>query len=408
MSLFIRKIAIHSLVGIGFLFLAPTQGLSADSKSDTPPSQPTPTTSGFSIASAIQPFVDHHQIAGAVLLVATKDRVLTCDAVGFSDLSAQKAMATDQLFAIASMSKPIAITTLMMLVDEGKVSVDDPVEKYLPEFKNQMFIAEKDAGHVLLKNPKQPLLVRHLLTHTGGILYSGPLEKPSLDGFPLRTIVAEHAMLPLQFEPGSRYMYSSAGISTVARIVEVVSGEPYEKFLQEKLLTPLGMSDTTFWPTVAQLTRLAKCYKTNAARTDLIETQLDDRFSFPLSDTVHRYPMPGVGLFSTASDMLRFCQMYLNGGVSNGERYLSEASIALMTKKETPDNVKNSYGFGWAINKDGSYDHGGSFNTSMKINPKLDLITIFLTQVAGRSVKGGEKAKPAFETAAKKLVPDLR
>src|ERR1700734_3297343 len=141
MSLFIRKIAIHSLVGIGFLFLAPTQGLSPDSKSDPPPSQPTPTTSGFSIASAIQPFVDHHQIAGAVLLVATKDKVLTCEAVGFSDVNARKPMATDELFAIASMSKPVATTALMMLVDEGKVQVDDPVEKYLPEFKGQMFIA---------------------------------------------------------------------------------------------------------------------------------------------------------------------------------------------------------------------------------------------------------------------------
>ena len=271
-----------------------------------------------------------------------------------------------------------------------------------------MVIVDKDAEHILLKKPKQPLLVRHLMTHTGGILYSGPLEKPSLDRLPLQTVVAEHAMLPLQFEPGSKYLYSSAGISTVARIVEVASGEPYEKFLQERLLTPLGMSDTTFWPTEAQLTRLAKCYKTNAARTDLIETQLDDRFSFPLSDTVHRYPMPGVGLFSTASDMLKFCQMYLNGGVYNGKRFLSEASIALMTKKETADNVKNAYGFGWAVNSDGSYDHGGSFSTSMKINPKLGLITIFLTQHAGRKVKGGEKAGPAFETAAKKLAPDMK
>ena len=408
MSPFIHKIALCSLVGIGLLLFTSTQGFSAESKSDTPPPQPAPATSGFSMASAIQPFVDHHQIAGAVLLVATKDKVLTCEAIGFSDLNAKKAMATDQLFEIASMSKPIATTALMMLVDEGKVHVDDPVEKYLPEFKGQMFIAEKDADHILLKKPKQPLLVRHVMTHTGGILYSGPLEKPTLDRLPLQTVVAEHAMLPLQFEPGSKYLYSSAGISTVARIVEVVSGEPYEKFLQEKLFSPLGMSDTTFWPTETQLTRLAKCYMTNAARTDLIETQLDDRFSFPLSDTAHRYPMPGVGLFSTASDMLKFCQMYLNGGVYNGKRYLSEASIALMTKKETADTVKNAYGFGWAISADGSYDHGGSFSTSMKINPKLGLITIFLRQHAGPKVKGGEKAGPAFEAAAKKLVSDLR
>jgi CubicO group peptidase (beta-lactamase class C family) len=394
-----RTIASALLVGTGLLFFAPSQGVSADS--DVPPSQPAPAASA--IASVIQPFVDHHALAGAVLLVATKDKVLACEAVGFSDLKAKKAMATNQLFEIASMSKPIATSALMMLVDEGKVHLDDRVEKYLPEFKGQMFIAEKDAAHILLKKPKQPLLVRHLMTHTSGILYSGPLETPSLDRLPLRTVVAEHAMSPLQFEPGTKSLYSNGGIATAARIVEVVSGEPYEKFIQERLLTPLGMKDTTFWPTEAQLKRLAKCYKANAAGTGLIEAQLDYRFSFPLSDTVHRYAMPGIGLFSTAGDMLKFCQMYLNGGVSNGKRYLSEASIALMTKKETPDNVKYSYGFGWGVNWDGSYDHGGSFNTSMRINPKLDLITIFLSQCTTPMVKGAGKAKPAFEAAAKKL-----
>ena len=355
------------------------------------------------IMAALQPFVDQHQIAGAVVVVATKDKVLTCQAIGFSDLSAKKAMATDDLFAMASMSKPVAITALMLLVDEGKVRLDDPVEKYLPEFKGQMFIAEKDANHMLLKAPKQPLLVRHLMTHTSGILYSEPMEKPSLDRLPLRTIVAAHAMAPLQFEPGSKFMYSNGSIATAARIVEVVSGEPYEKFVQERLLTPLGMTDTTFWPTEAQLTRLAKCYKANAAGTDLIETQLDYRFSFPLSDTIHRYPMPGIGLFSTAGDMLKFCQMFLNGGVYNGKRYLSAASIALMTKKETPDNVKISYGFGWSITSDGSYGHGGSFNTNKKIDPKLGLITIFLSQHTGPMPKGAKKADPTFEAAAKKL-----
>ena len=142
MSPFIRKIAIHSLVGTGLLLFVSAQ-VSAESKSDTALSQTPPSTSGLSIASAIQPFVDHHQIAGAVFLVATKDKVLTYEAVGFSDLNAKKAMATDQLFEIASMSKPVATTALMMLVDEGKVQVDDPVEKYLPEFKARWLSSTK-------------------------------------------------------------------------------------------------------------------------------------------------------------------------------------------------------------------------------------------------------------------------
>ena len=158
------------------------------------------------IAAKLQPFIDQHSLAGAVVLVVTKDKVLACEAVGYSDLIAKQVMTTNQLFEIASMSKPIAATALMMLVEEGKVNVNDPVEKYLPEFSHQMVIAEKDAEHILLKKPEQPLLVRHLLTHTGGLLYSGPLEKPTLDGLPLRTVVAEHALLPLQFEPGTKFL----------------------------------------------------------------------------------------------------------------------------------------------------------------------------------------------------------
>jgi CubicO group peptidase (beta-lactamase class C family) len=400
---FSPKIANHSLIGASLLLFATAQCFSADSKPDVPVSQPAPATSGTGIASIIQRFVDHHAIAGAVLLVATKDKVLTFQAVGFSDLKTNKPMATDDLFEIASMSKPIAATAVMMLVDEGKVHLDDPVEKYLPEFAGQMAIAEKDANHMVLKKPNQPLLVRHLLTHTSGILYSGPLEKPSLDRLPLRMVIAQHAMLPLQFEPGSKFMYSNGGIATAARIVEVVSGEPYEKFLQDRLFTPLGMRDTTFWPTKAQLTRLAKCYKANAAGTGLIESPLDYRFSFPLNDTIHRYAMPGIGLFSTAGDMLKFCRMYLNGGVYAGKRYLSATSIALMTKRETPNNVKPSYGFGWSIDPEGSYSHGGSFNTGMRIFPKLNLISIFMSQCTSPMVKEGKKANPAFEAAVRKF-----
>ena len=356
------------------------------------------------MAAKLQPFVDRHALAGAVALAATKDRVLSCEAVGCADLAAEKAMATNQVFEIASMSKPVTATALMMLVDEGKVSVDDPVEKYLPEFCNQMVIAGKDGGHAALKKPSRPLLVRDLLTHTGGLLYSGPHEKPALDSLPLREVVAGHARLPLQFEPGTRYLYSSAGISTVARIVEVVSGLPFEKYLDERLFKPLGMSDTAFWPNEEQLARLAKCYKANAGKTGLEETPLDSRFSFPLNDAVRRYPMPGIGLFSTASDMLKFCQMFLNGGVYGGRRYLSAETVARMTTKQTPAGIKNEYGFGWATGA-GRYSHGGSFNTFMSVDPGTGLIAIYLTQHTGPMVNGGEKAKAAFDTAARLLVP---
>ena len=156
------------------------------------------------MAAVLQPFVDRHVLAGAVVLVATKDKVLDVEAVGYADVAAKKPMRTDSVFWIASQSKPITATALMMLVDEGKVKLDDPVEKYLPEFKGQMVIAEKDKDHVLLKKPKHPITVRNVLSHTSGLPFESPIEKPTLDLFPLACRVRSYAMLPLDFEPDSK------------------------------------------------------------------------------------------------------------------------------------------------------------------------------------------------------------
>ena len=169
------------------------------------------------LASAVQPFVDSNTLAGAVMLVASKDRVLGLDAVGWSDIAARKPMATDALFWIASQSKPMTAAAFMMLVDEGKVSLDDPVEKYLPEFKGQMLAVERDAEHVLLRKPAHPITVREVLSHTSGLPFSSPMEQPTLDGLPLRDAVRSYAMVPLQFPPGTKYPYSNAGINTEAR-----------------------------------------------------------------------------------------------------------------------------------------------------------------------------------------------
>src|SRR5437899_3356960 len=164
------------------------------------------------IGAALQPYVEKQELAGAVALVADNDKVLTCETVGYADVAAKKPMQNDSLFWIASQSKPITATALMMLVDEGKVSVDDPVEKYLPEFKAQMVVAEKDGEHVLLKKPAHPITVKNVLSHTSGLPFSSPIEKPTLDRLPLADRVRSYAMLPLDFEPDSKYQYSNAGI----------------------------------------------------------------------------------------------------------------------------------------------------------------------------------------------------
>jgi len=349
------------------------------------------------IVAALQPFVDNHTLAGAVTLVANKDRVLSLDTVGFADIAAKKPMRPDALFWIASQSKPITGAALMMLVDEGKVKLDDPVEKYLPEFKNIWLAVESDKEHILLKKPAQPITVRHILSHTSGMPFASAIEQPTLDHLPLRDAVRSYTMTPLQSEPGTKYEYSNAGINTAGRIIEVVSGMPYEDFLDKRLFGPLGMKDTTFWPSEEQLTRLAKSYKPNAGKNDLEETTVG-QLKYPLNDRSKRYPMPAGGLFSTASDVGRFCQMVLNGGTLNGKRYLSEDAVKQMTSKQTGEAVKAGYGLGWSAGGD-NYGHGGAFATNMNIDAKRGLITVWMVQHAGFPGDGG-KSQGAFRKAA--------
>jgi CubicO group peptidase (beta-lactamase class C family) len=358
--------------------------------------QNVPLPAGRNAVAALQPFVEKHALAGAVTLVADKDKVLSIDAVGFADVGAAKPMTTDALFWIASQSKPITATALMMLVDDGKVSLDDPVEKYLPEFKDLWVAVERDEEHMLLKRPKQRVTVRNLLSHTSGMPFSSAMEKPTLDLLRLRDAARSYAMTPLQFEPGTKYQYSNAGINTAGRIIEVVSGMPYEEFLDKRLFGPLGMNDTTFWPNASQLARLAKSYKPNADKTDLEEITVT-QLKYPLNDR-ERQPMPAGGLFSTAADVGRFCQMILNGGVMDGKRLLSESAVSQMTTKQTGDAIPDAYGLGWSTGG-GTFGHGGAYATNMTIDPKRGLITVFMVQHAGFP-KDGDKAQVAFRQAA--------
>jgi CubicO group peptidase (beta-lactamase class C family) len=351
------------------------------------------------IAAALQPFVDNHKLAGAVTLVATSSKVLSLEAVGYMDLAARRPMRTDALFWIASQSKPMTATALMMLVDEGKVSLDDPVAKYLPEFKNQWLAVEQDSEHMLLKRPREPITIKNVLSHTSGLPFSSPLEQPTLDLHSLAVRVQSYAMLPLEFEPGSAYKYSNEGINTAGRIIEVVSGMPYEQFMKQRLFEPLGMKDTTFWPSPRQVRRLAKSYKPNSEKTGLEETPIT-QLRYPLTDR-SRQPMPAGGLFSTAADVARFCQMIMNGGTLDGRRYVSEGAVRQMTSKQTADAIRTAYGLGWDVGN-GEIGHGGAYATDMRIDPKRGLILIWMVQHAGFPGDGA-KSRDAFTQAAIRL-----
>ena len=352
-------------------------------------------------AYSLQPFVDRGFFAGAVCLAATKDRVLSLETIGWSDLAAQKPMTTDSLFWIASMTKPMTATALMMLVDEGKVALDDPVEKYLPEFKGQMMIAEKNDDHVALKKPRHPITIREILSHTAGLAYTSSIEVPALDQFELRDAVHSYAAMHLLFEPGTQYSYSNASTNTAGRIIEVVSGMPYAVFMDRRLLGPLRMDDTTFWPTEEQLRRLAKVYRTKSDKNGLEEVPMSHLTS-PLNDP-RRKPVPAGGLFSTASDVVKFCQMMLNLGVYEGRRYVSESAIREMTRRQTAETIEMSVGLCWAVGK--CYGHGGAFKTNMEINPKLGLITVVLMQHTNEwPHEDGNNIGATFTAAAEKLL----
>jgi CubicO group peptidase (beta-lactamase class C family) len=337
-----------------------------------------------------------------VLLAATKDRVLACEAVGYADLATKKPMTPETTFWIASMTKPMTGTALMMLVDEGKVNVEDPVEKYLPEFKGQKFIAYQDDDVTVLKKPRHPILVREVLSHTSGMPGSSPIELPAHNDDALADAVRSNALAPLSWEPGTTYAYSNAGLNTCGRIIEVVSGMKFENFMAERIFRPLEMNETTFWPSAEQVARMAKVYEPNAAKTGLQEAPHAEVAAPPGGRT--RRTLPGGGLFSTAADCVKFCQMIANGGVAGGRRYISEASLAQMTTKQTADAVPNQYGFGWDT-CDGNYGHGGAYKTNMTVHRKTGLITIFL--IHHRNDWPDEMAAtvlPTFFAAAQKLL----
>lgn len=367
------------------------------------------------LAESLKPFVDKDELAGAVVLVAGPDKVLATETVGFANRETRTAMKPDSVFWIASMTKPMTAAALMMLVDEGKVSLDDPVEKYLSEFKTVMVVAEQDKDHVLLKKPKRAPTLRDCLRHTSGMPFGSALESPTIDKLYLKDAVRSYALTPLQYEPGTKYVYSNAGINTAGRVIEVVSGMSYEDFMAKRLFAPLGMTETTWRPTGEQLKRVATTYRPGKGKSGL-EPMPIAPLAQPLSDPT-RQPCPGGGLFSTAKDVAAFGQLILRGGVGpDGKRLLSENAVRELTGTQTDDLLnkgkgEGGYGLGFSTTRKAKADgpavagpcgHGGAYATNLWINPDKKLVLVYLVQHAGFPGEGG-KARGAFEKAATDL-----
>jgi len=334
------------------------------------------------ISQRIQQYVDQKEIAGAVTVVAKPDRIVHLDAVGYSDLASKTPMRPDNIFWIASMTKPITATAVMMLAEQGLLSIDDPAEKYLPEFAK-------------LKAPDGSpanITLRHLLTHTAGLSENTAEETKAAKT--LSDLIPSFTARPLQFAPGSKWQYSQTAINSLGRIVEIVAGQPFEIFLENRLFRPLAMTDTTFYLSPAQKPRLAKSYK-------LTNGQLEEAAVFILDDhdvTYRtRYPAANGGLFSTAADYTRFAQMILNEGTLDGKRFLKPESVKFMTTAATADlktgfTDGNAWALGWCVVRQpqgpsaalspNSFGHGGAYGTQAWIDPVKKTAYILMVQRA--------------------------
>jgi CubicO group peptidase (beta-lactamase class C family) len=306
---------------------------------------------------------------------------------------------------------------VMMLQDEGKLNIDDPVAKYLPEFKGQMLVKEKSPEQTVLVKPARPVTVKDLMMHVSGLVSASPLDGEAIDVLSLREAVISYALSPLQFEPGSKWSYCNPGINTLGRLIEVVSGLPYAKFLEQRLFKPLGLKDTTFWPSPKQLKRLATSYKPGPEEKGLAPTTIK-YLTAPYSNR-KRAPLAAGGLFSTAEDLLKIYSMVLNGGESNGRRYLSEVALKQMTTIQSGD-LKCSFtdgmgmGLGFHIVREptgvtatlspGTFGHGGAYGTQGWIDPKRRAIYIMLIQRAGLKNGDASPMRQAFNEAAQGLL----
>lgn len=356
------------------------------------------------IQAYLQPLVDNHTLSGAVVLVADRDSILYLRGIGYRDIAAHAPMPTDAMFWIASTSKPMTATAFMMLVDEGKVRLDDPVEKYLPEFKGQQVQADQGAG----KPPKlvpanHPITIREILSHTSGLRFRSAQQPGALDLLPLKDQVRSFAAEPLLYQPGTSWQYSNEGLDTAARIIEVVSGTPYEQFMQQRLFDPLDMHDTTFWPNAEQISRLATSYEADS-KTHALKAIPIDQLTYPLSDHQRRFPMPAGGLFSTATDLSKFCQMILNGGALNGHRFVSAEAIHEMTTRQNDHLSSKGYGLGWSVSP-GAAGHGGAYSNAMDINFTNGRIFLFMVQQNGSwGTPAGDSMVSTLEQMADKMI----
>lgn len=356
----------------------------------------------------MQEMIAKNEIAGAVTVVLSEDKVLHLESTGLADIASKRPMTPDTLFWIASMTKPITGTAILMLQDEGKLKVTDPVAKFLPEFANLKTPSGKAAN----------LTITQILTHTSGLgEATGPAAQQAKT---LADLVPIWLAAPMQYEPGEKWKYTQSGINAAARIVEVVSGMTFDAFLQKRLFDPLGMTHTTFYLDDNSRKNLVTAYAKNA-NTGMLEPVS----ARPEFGPRNRPPQGNGGLYSTAPDYARFCQMLLNGGTLKGRRYLSADAMKFLNTPHTGDLPtgffqdnrfgKHGTNYGWGIAtcilrtphdgvasmlSPGTYGHGGAWGTQAWIDPVKGVAYVLMVQRSNFPNSDASDVRREFQKAA--------
>ncbi|MGN0833213.1 MAG: serine hydrolase domain-containing protein [Kiritimatiellia bacterium] len=341
---------------------------------------------------ALMPYVENGQLPGAIS-VFYKDGVQEVACVGYADVAAKRKITMDDVYMQCSQTKGFCGVTIAKLVEEGKITLDDPVSKYLPEFKTLWIDAGEKDGVKTLRRAKNVLTVRMVLNHTGGFPFEICAKQPGIrgggwsGGAPLRQTAAIAAACPLLFEPGTKVQYSNTGIDIGAAVVEVVTGMRWEDYLQQNVLDPLGMTNTTFWPTEDQLAHLVESYtcQSNAPAAYLYEHGWEQR---PYNDRSRIFASAGAGLWTTANDQLKFYKMLMNLGLGeNGARILKEETVKSLLAVSTRPAGLGGYSLGLsAPERDGEdqwFGHGGAWGTNCMVNWHKKQLKLWAVQLAG-------------------------
>ncbi|MBP3375041.1 MAG: beta-lactamase family protein [Bacteroidaceae bacterium] len=339
----------------------------------------------------LQPYVDSGELAGAIS-VFYKDGVQETCCIGYADVAAKRPIKMDNAFMQCSQTKGFCGVTIAKLVEEGKISLDDPVSKYLPEFK-ELWVQEYDKDGVrILRRAKNVLTVRMVLNHTGGFPFEASAKRNDVrgggwsGGAPIRQIASVAAASPIMFEPGTRELYSNTGIDIGAAVVEAVTGMKWENYLKQEVLDPLGMKSTWFWPTDKQIENKIEMYicKANAPAEWREEMPWQQR---PYNDS-HVFASAGAGLWTTAADQLKFYKMLMNLGMGdNGVRILKEETVKSILAVSTRPEKMSGYSLGLQApvkdTEDSWFGHGGAWGTNCMVNWHKKQLKLWVIQCGG-------------------------